>query len=31
MVTEWYLFRENADVGIAHRTVDIVREIIASR
>ena len=30
MVTEGYLFSENANIGIAHRTVDIVRQIIAS-
>lgn len=30
MVTERYFFRENANVGIAYRTVNIVRKIIAS-
>lgn len=30
MVTERHLFSENANIGIAHRTVDIVCGIIAS-
>lgn len=30
MVTEGYLFSEDADVRIAHWTVDVVRAIIAS-
>lgn len=31
MVTEGYLLSENVDIGVAHRAVDIMREIIASR
>lgn len=31
MVTEGHLFSEYTDIGIAHRTVDVVREVIASR